>query len=45
MSGGNSLDVANQALKDGVWFLRKAGLNKARKGLTSLEEVARITRD
>ena len=45
MSGGNSLDVANQALQEGVWFLRKSGLSKVRKGLTSLEEVARITRD
>ncbi len=45
MNGGTSLDVANQALQENVWFLRKAGLHKVRKGLTSLEEVSRITRD
>lgn len=45
MNGGTSLDVSNQALQEGVWFLRKSGLYKARQGLTSLEEIARITRD
>ena len=45
MNGGTSLDVGTQALQEGVWFLRKSGLSKARRGLTSLEEVSRITRD
>ena len=45
MNGGTSLDVANQALKENIWFLRKAGLHKVKKGLTSLEEISRVTRD
>lgn len=45
MNGGTSLDVANQALAEGVWFLRKSGLHKVKKGLTSLEEISRVTRD
>ena len=45
MNGGTSLDVGTQALQEGVWFLRKSGLSKASRGLTSLEEVSRITRD
>ena len=43
MQGGNSLDVANQALKENVWFLRKSGLNKVKQGLTTLDEVLDIT--
>ena len=45
MNSGTSLDVANQALQEGVWFLRKSGLQKVKKGLTSLEEISRVTRD
>jgi len=45
MNGGTSLDVSNQAAQEGIWFLRKSGLHKASLGLTSLEEVSRITRD
>ena len=32
-----------EARKDGVWDLRTAGLKKVRDGLTSLEEVNRVT--
>ena len=42
MNGGTSLDIANQAIKEGVWFLHKSGLNKVKKGLTSLEELSRV---
>ncbi len=45
MNGGTSLDVANQALQENVWFLRKSGLHKVQQGLTSLEEISRVTRD
>jgi type IV pilus assembly protein PilB len=43
MTGGNALDIAHQADKDGVWDLRRAGLEKVRSGLTSLEEINSIT--
>ena len=32
-----------QAPKDGVWNLRRAGLQKVKDGLTSLEEVNNVT--
>lgn len=45
MSGGNSIDVMDQMLKEGHINLRRAGLNKVKLGLTSLEEVNRVTKD
>jgi len=43
MTGGNALDIAQQADKDGVWDLRRAGLEKVRIGITSLEEINSVT--
>jgi type IV pilus assembly protein PilB len=43
MTGGNAMDIANQAEKEGVWDLRRSGLEKVRNGLTSLEEVNSVT--
>ena len=43
MAGGNALDIAVQAAKEGVWDLRRSGLEKVRNGLTSLEEVNSVT--
>ncbi len=43
MEGGNALQIATQATKEGVWDLRRAGLEKVRSGITSLEEVNRVT--
>jgi type IV pilus assembly protein PilB len=43
MSGGNQLDIEKQAVKEGVFDLRVAALNKARAGVASLEEVERVT--
>ena len=43
MSGGNQLDIEKQAKKEGVFDLRVSALNKARQGVTSLEEVERVT--
>jgi type IV pilus assembly protein PilB len=43
MAGGNAMDIAAQAIKDGVWDLRRAGLEKVRNGLTSLEEINSVT--
>ena len=45
MEGGNSMHLAEQAVKEGVADLRAAGLNKVREGTTSLEEVNRVTTD
>jgi type IV pilus assembly protein PilB len=43
MEGGNAIDIADQAAKEGVWDLRRAGLEKVKQGLTSLEEVNSVT--
>jgi type IV pilus assembly protein PilB len=43
MEGGNAMQIADQARKEGVIDLRQAGLNKVKEGLTSLEEVNRVT--
>jgi len=43
MEGGNAIDIADQAAKEGVWDLRRAGLEKIRQGMTSIEEVNSVT--
>jgi type IV pilus assembly protein PilB len=43
LKDGNAVDLADQAAKDGVWDLRKAGLKKVKDGLTSLDEVNQCT--
>jgi type IV pilus assembly protein PilB len=45
MEGGGAMHIADQAAKDGVWNLRRAGLQKVMDGLTSLEEVNSVTLD
>jgi type IV pilus assembly protein PilB len=45
MEGGNSMQIAAQAKKEGVADLRQAGLKKVKDGLTSLEEINRVTVD
>ncbi|ALO35971.1 type IV-A pilus assembly ATPase PilB [Colwellia sp. MT41] len=43
MEGGNSLDIAKQCQKEGYNNLRQSGLIKAMNGMTSLEEINRVT--
>ena len=43
MEGGNAMQIADQAVAEGVIDLRRAGLNKVKEGVTSLEEVNRVT--
>jgi type IV pilus assembly protein PilB len=43
MEGGNAMQISQQAAKEGVIDLRQAGLNKVKEGVTSLEEVNRVT--
>jgi len=43
MEGGNAMQIADQATKERVIDLRQAGLNKVKEGVTSLEEVNRVT--
>ena len=43
MDEGNAMMIAEQAAKEGVWDLRRAGLQKVINGLTGLEEINRVT--
>jgi type IV pilus assembly protein PilB len=45
MSGGNAIDLADQAQKEGINDLRQSGLLKVKQGVTSLEEVNRVTKE
>jgi type IV pilus assembly protein PilB len=42
---GSTLDISDQARREGVKTLREAGLNKVKMGLTSLEEVLAVTNE
>ena len=43
LGSGSAVDIADQAAKEGVWDLRRSGLEKVKSGLTSLEEVNSVT--
>ena len=43
MTGANSLDIAAQCQREGYNNLRQSGLEKAALGVTSLEEINRVT--
>lgn len=43
MENGNVMQIAEQARREGINDLRQSGLNKVRMGITSLEEVNRVT--
>ncbi len=45
MTQGNSMDIAKQAEKEGVWDLRTSALHKVAQGVTSLSEANRVTLD
>ncbi len=45
MAGGSYIEVADQAKKDGVANLRQSAIKKVVAGVTSLEEINRVTKD
>jgi len=45
MEGGNAMQLADQAKKEGIPDLRESGLKKVKDGVTSLDEVNRVTKD
>ena len=45
MSGGNAQDLGDQAQKEGINDLRQSAILKACSGITSLEEINRVTKD
>ncbi len=45
LEGGNALQIAEAAQRSGVNDLRQSALEKVRKGVTSLTEINRVTKD
>ena len=45
MEGGNAIQLAEQSRREGIADLRASGLRKVKAGLTSLEEINRVTKD
>jgi type IV pilus assembly protein PilB len=45
MKGANAIQIRDQAKAEGMEDLRAAGLRKVRAGITSLEEINRVTKD
>lgn len=45
MSGANSIEILNQAKSEGMLTVYEAGLEKIKAGLTTIEEVNRVTVD
>jgi type IV pilus assembly protein PilB len=45
MKNGTSIDLADQAQREGIRDLRQSGLLKVKKGLTSLEEIEAVTNE
>ena len=45
LNGGNAMQMAELAKAEGINDLRASGLLKARQGITSLEEIDRVTKE
>lgn len=45
LEGGNALQLAELAKSEGINDLRASGLNKIRQGITTLEEIDRVTKE
>ncbi|OOY35945.1 type IV-A pilus assembly ATPase PilB [Solemya velum gill symbiont] len=45
LEGGTTLELDELAETQGVWNLRRSGLEKIKQGFTSLEEINRVTLD
>jgi len=43
IEGANVVQLADQAAKEGIWDIRRSGLQKVMDGVTSLAEVNRVT--
>ncbi|MGC8519251.1 MAG: type IV-A pilus assembly ATPase PilB [Steroidobacteraceae bacterium] len=45
LGGGSAVEIGDEAAREGIWDLRRAGLEKVKSGITSLEEVNSVTID
>ena len=41
----NENAIREQAIKDGMWTLRRSGMERMREGVTTLEEIVATTTD
>jgi type IV pilus assembly protein PilB len=45
LGGGSAVEIGDEAAREGIWDLRRAGLEKVKAGITSLEEINSVTID
>jgi type IV pilus assembly protein PilB len=45
LAGGSAIGIGEQAALEGVWDLRRAGIEKVKAGMTSIEEINSVTID
>lgn len=43
LEGGSAVQIEEESEREGVWTLRRSALQKVKDGLTSLEEINRVT--
>jgi type IV pilus assembly protein PilB len=43
LAGGSAVEIGDEAAREGVWDLRRSGLEKVKAGVTSIEEVNSVT--
>jgi type IV pilus assembly protein PilB len=43
LAGGSAMEIGDEAAREGVWDLRRSGLEKVKAGMTSIEEVNSVT--
>ena len=45
LGGGSAVEITDQAAREGIWDMHRAGLEKVKAGITSLEEINSVTID
>ena len=45
LAGGSAVEINDQAIREGIWDMRRAGLEKVKAGITSLQEINSVTVD
>ena len=45
MDGANAVQLTDQCAAEGIWDIRRSGLEKVKRGITSLAELNRVTLD
>ena len=45
LAGGSAVEINDQAAREGIWDMRRAGLEKVKSGITSLQEINSVTVD